>query len=380
MIIGIDVSSVQYGTGVSDYTLQLVTHLLKIDPRNQYKLFFASLRQPLPTSIQKLSQHKNLTIYKYKIPATLLEILWNRLRLLPIEFFIGKCDVFHTSDWTQPPAQKAKLVTTIHDLSPFLFPQWSHPKIVKNHQRKMKLASQNCRQFICVSKNSQRDLLRLFPKIDKNKTSLVYEAVNQKYFDFQKLSNSQQQNRISKLKQKYELKQFILAQGTRQPRKNLDRLIQAFIQFRQENPNSEVDLAIGGKFGWGTDINQHQPSFIKILGYVPETDMVDIHASALALIYPSLYEGFGLPVLKAMAVGTPVITSRNSSLIEVSGQATILINPKSINDIKQAISKIVSNNKLRQSLIKKGLINASKYSWLSTATQTLAIYQKLANN
>ena len=132
MIIGIDISSVQYGTGVSDYTLQLVTHLLKIDPNNQYKLFFASLRQPIPTSIKKLSKHHNLQIFHYKIPAIFLEIIWNRLHIIPIEFFIGKCHIFHTSDWTQPPTKQAKLITTIHDLRPILFPQWHHPRVIKN--------------------------------------------------------------------------------------------------------------------------------------------------------------------------------------------------------------------------------------------------------
>ena len=172
MIIGIDISSIPYGTGVSNYTLELTKNLIKIDKTNIYKLFFSSLRQPLPPEIKKLKKYTNVKIYHFKLPITFLEILWNKLHIFPIEFFIGKCDIFHTSDWTQPPAKKAKLITTVHDLTPFLYPQWSNQKIISTHTQKMKLATKYCSHFICVSKNTQKDLLKLFPKIKPGITSV----------------------------------------------------------------------------------------------------------------------------------------------------------------------------------------------------------------
>jgi len=376
MIIGIDISSIQYGTGVSNYTINLIKNLVKVDKTNTYKLFYSSLRNPIPTDIKNLAD-KRIIIKHFRFPQSLLAFIWNRLHILPIELFIGKCHIFHTSDYNQPPTLKAKTITTIHDLTPFLYPQWLHSNIVKNHSLKMKYAIKNCSHFICVSKNSQTDLLRLFPSLDVNKTSVIYEACEQKYKNFSTLNAKQKQSIIKQTKHKYKLNNFILAQGTRQPRKNLNRLIEAFIDFKNDHPNSNLNLAIAGKYGWGQDLSQDQPSYIKILGYIPEEDMVGIHASAFALVYPSLYEGFGLPVLKSMAVGVPVITSQNSSMSEIANNSAILINPKSIKGIKSAINKIYTDSKLYQSLIKRGITNSNKYSWTNTAKQTLEIYNKL---
>jgi len=370
MIIGIDVSSIPYGTGVSSYTLNLIRHLLRLDKTNTYKLFFSSLRQPLSKEIQDLSANGNVKIYHFRIPPSLLEFVWNRLHILPIELLIGKCDVFHTWDWYQPPSHQAQIVTTVHDLIPFLYPQWQHPKTIATFKRKFHQATLHPTHFICVSQNTQSDLLRLFPKISKKSTTVIYEAAEDKYYP-------QTKDKIDKAKRIYGLNSFVLAQGTREPRKNLDRLIKAFINFKKHNPRSHVELAISGKYGWGNDITHPKFPYIKVLGYIPEKDMVSLHASALALAYPSLYEGFGLPVLKSMAVGTPVITSASSSLSEVTGKAALLVNPKSIKEIEQAISQLVNEPNLRQKLKQAGLAQVKKYSWDQTAHQTLSLYQSL---
>jgi glycosyltransferase involved in cell wall biosynthesis len=376
MIIGIDVSSVSYQTGVSNYTINLVRNLLKIDKTNQYKLFYSSLRLPLPQDIQSLTSYSNVSIYQFKLPPTLLQILWNQFRLFPIELFIGKCDIFHTSDWTQPPTLKAKTVATIHDLTPFLHPEWHHPKVIKAHRNKMYWAIKKCLYFICVSQNTQKDLLRLFPQLNPQKTTVIYEAAESKYSQFLKLSPSLQQKKKNVIKRQYGLTNFILAQGTREPRKNLDRLVQAFISFKSKFPKSTVELAITGKYGWGPDIKVKDSS-IKILGFIPEKDMVALHASAICLAYPSLYEGFGLPIVKSLQVGTPVITSNVSSLPEIAKDAAILVNPNSIEDIEKAIEKMVRFSQLRQDLSLQGIKQSQQFTWTKTAQQTLSVYQKL---
>jgi len=377
MIIGIDISSIPYGTGVSNYTLNLVRSLLKIDKTNTYKLFYSSLRLPLPPEVARYKNQPNVKIYHHRLPPTLLSILWNQLHILPIQSLIGQVDVFHTSDWTQPPTKKAKNLTTIHDLVPFIYPETLHQRIVKTHKLKLQKAQKHCSHFICVSKNSQKDLLKLFPKINPQNTSIVYEAAEKKYQDFLKLSPQKQQQEKDKIFKLYDLKNFLLAQGTREPRKNLLRLITAFKQFKKENPSSTLQLAITGKYGWGQDINNGTSPSIRILGYIPEKDMVALHAAATALIYPSLYEGFGLPLVKSLKVGTPVITSNTSSLPEVVGDAALLINPRSTKEIKDAIQKIAKNYNLRKSLSQKGIIQAQKFSWEQTAKDTLKIYQSL---
>jgi len=148
-------------------------------------------------------------------------------------------------------------------------------------------------------------------------------------------------------------------------------------EFKKDYPKTNLDLAITGKYGWGQDISSNQPDFIKILGYIPESDMVAIHASALALVYPSLYEGFGLPILKAMAVGTPVITSSTSSMAEIAKDKAILVDPTSITEIKTAIQKIYQDKNLRQKLNRSGISYSKKFSWTKTAKSTLKVYEKL---
>lgn len=378
MIIGIDISSIPYKTGVSNYTLNLIRNLVKIDKSNTYKFFYSSLRLPLPTEIIDIKKnHKNVLIYQSKIPPTLLQILWNKLKIFPIEIFIGKCDIFHTSDWTQPPTLKAKTITTVHDLTPFLYPEWHHQKVITAHQNKMKLAAKKCFKFICVSQNTKNDLLKLFPKIDPKKIEVIYEAAEEKYGKFFKLSKEIQQKKKDAIKKQYGLDKFILAQGTREPRKNLKRLIDSFLIFKKNNPRCHVELAIAGKYGWGQDIDGTKDPSIKILGFIPEKDMVALHACAICLAYPSLYEGFGLPLVKSLKVGTPIITSNVSSMPEVGEKAAIYVDPNSVEDISLAITKIIKSTSLRNKLRNKGLIQAKKFDWLKTAKQTLLVYNSL---
>jgi len=378
MIIGIDISSVSYKTGVSNYTLNLVRNLIKLDKVNTYKLFYSSLRLPLPSEITEIKKkHSNIKIYQFKLPPTFLQILWNKLHLFPIEFFIGKCDIFHTSDWTQPPTIKAKTITTVHDLTPFLHPEWHHPKVVAAHKNKMNLAAKKCFKFICVSQSTKVDLLKTFPKINPQKIEVIYEAAEEKYGKFLKLSKEIKQKKKETIKKQYDLDKFILAQGTREPRKNLKRLINAFVIFKKNNPTCHVDLAIAGKYGWGEDVDGVKNPSVKILGFIPEKDMVALHASAICLAYPSLYEGFGLPLVKSLKVGTPIITSNVSSMPEVGGKAALYVNPNSTEELTKAITKIIKSSTIRKKLIDNGLIQAKKFDWLKTAQETLSIYKSL---
>jgi len=378
MIIGIDISTIPYKTGVSNYTLNLVRNLIKIDRTNTYKLFYSSLRLPFPKEILEIKKnHPNVKLYHYKLAPTFLQILWNQLQLFPIEFFIGKCDIFHTSDWTQPPTIKAKTISTIHDLTPFLHPEWHHKKVIIAHKNKMALASKKCSNFICVSQSTKNDLLKIFPKINPQKIEVIYESAEEKYGKFLKLSKEEQQRKKETIEKQYGLSKFILAQGTREPRKNLKKLIEAFIIFKKKNPSCKIDLAITGKYGWGEDVDGAKDPSIKILGFIPEKDMVALHASAICLIYPSLYEGFGLPLVKSLKVGTPIITSNVSSMPEVSGNAAIYVNPNSTEDLVKAINRIIKVSAVRKKLIKNGLIQAKKFDWIKTAQQTLSVYQNL---
>jgi len=363
--IAIDISQIVYGTGVSVYTKNLVESLLNVDPKNHYLLFGGSLRQKqLLINFSRKLQKKYPGRVKAKIvpyPPTLLDWLWNRVHLLPVETLVGKVDIFFASDWTQPPAEKAKLVTIVHDLIAWRYPQTLPEKIINAHKNRMKWVKKEADLVFPNSQSTTHDLEEIVG-LDKEKIKLIYPGVDHRRFC------PQEEKKIKAVKKKYGLGDYFLAVGTREPRKNLPRLIEAFDGL--ENKRG-WQLAIAGKTGWGEQNLKSVTKNLKLLGYVPDEDLPPLYAGALCFVYPSLYEGFGLPVLEAMASGAPVITSNVSSLPEAAGEAGILVNPEKSEEIRKAMEKVANNPKLREEMIKKGFQQAQKFSWQKTAREVL---------
>lgn len=152
MVIGIDVSQVVYeNTGVSNFLSELVEYLIKQDRKNKYVLFYSSLRRNLQSSVFNLQSNPNVTIKQYKIPPTVLDLIWNKLHILPIENFVGDVDVFITSDWTEPPARRAKKATILYDLLVYKYPQEMHPKIVRTQKQKLRWVKKEASKVFCIS-------------------------------------------------------------------------------------------------------------------------------------------------------------------------------------------------------------------------------------
>lgn len=340
MKIGIDISQTVFeGTGTAVYTKNLVENLLKVDPKNQYCFFGASLRR----------RQKNF----WPIPPTALEILWNQWHIMPVENFVGPIDVFHSSDWTQPPS-KAKKVTTIHDLIVYKFPESSHPRIIAAQKRRLVWVKKEVDKIIAVSESTKKDIVEIL-KIPEEKIKVVYEAANMK------APQDKYQNG----------KPYILAVGTREPRKNFNRLIEAFKKIK----NKDTDLLIAGKAGWGLE----ETSGVKILGYIPPEKLAQYYAGAQAFVYPSLYEGFGLPILEAFNCCCPVITSNISSMPEVGGKAAIYVDPLDVNDITEKINWVLSlSTAKRNEIITLGKSQTEKFSWEKCAQETIKIYEEIA--
>lgn len=177
MRVGIDISQVAHeGTGVANYVTELVRNLASFDDKNEYILFYSSLRKPVQSSWFRVqSTNKNVTIKRYFFPPTLLDMLWNRLHIVPVEWFIGNVDVFISSDWVQPPT-KAKAVTILYDLIVYTCPEETDAKIVATQKRRLEWVKKECDKIICISQSTKKDAIGLLG-INENKLVVVYPGI-----------------------------------------------------------------------------------------------------------------------------------------------------------------------------------------------------------
>ena len=368
MIIGIDISQIVYETGVSRYTQDLVRNLLRVDRKNTYKLYAGVWKQK--TKIEEYlasltSEKLRFQEYLKPLPPKLAEIAFNDIRILGIDIFIGKCDIFHTSNWTQPHTH-AKKVTTVHDLTPVLYSQYHTKAVIRNFKKNIALITKECQKVIAVSKATKNDLLN-YTQIPAEKIEVVYSGIGDQFKPVRKLDIIQQTLK------KYQINSdYLLSVATFEPRKNLKRVIAAF----KVLSTSSLTLVLVGKYGWGSDsANILQQSGIKSLGFVPDQDLPSLYSAASGFVYVSEYEGFGFPVLEAMSCGCPVITSNVSSLPEVGGEAALLVDPQDTQAIKNAMYRISTDKQLYRDLKHASLKQAETFTWRKTAKKTLAIYR-----
>lgn len=333
MKVGLDISQIAHKGGVATYTLSLAKELQR-NTELQMKYFYASLRKPY---LGNLSNVKS-----FRIPPSLFELLFNRVRKIPIERFIGQVDVFHSSDWVQPPTF-AKKVTTYHDVVPLKYPQWSHPKIIEVHKRRLKIVEKEIDIVIAVSDATKKDLLEV-SSIPEEKIKVIYEGISE-------LFKPQSGEDIAKFKIKMNLpKEYVLSIGGVGERRNLKRI---------KKVTEGLNLIITGEN----------------IPYVSEQEMPLLYSGASVLLYPSFYEGFGLPILEAMSCGTPVITSNISSMPEIGGDGAIYVDPKDEEEIEKKLKEVLEDNDLKKELIKKGFERSKKFSWEKCAEETADVYK-----
>lgn len=373
MKIGIDISQIAYqGTGVARYTGNLIESILHYDTDNEYIFFFSSLRQKLdPILAQKIRQKHTLKIFPF--PPTLLDIIWNKIHTYPINKLIGNCDIFVSSDWTQPPiSSPTTKITVVHDLVYLRYPETLHPKIIAVQKRRMEWVKKECDLIIADSQSTKQDLIDLLD-IDPSRIRVVYPAVQ---------ISQPNDSAIKSVLAKYKIQnhpkddrplgdtKYILSVGKLEPRKNIPRLISAF----QKANLKDTQLVIVGPNGWDTtpqNTNYKIPDTVKFLGYVPDADLYPLYAGALFFIYPSLYEGFGYPIVEAMALGCPVATSNTSSMKEIATGAGLLFDPQSKDEIVRALTQLSQDEKLKKELVQKGKKRAENFNKRFFAKQFL---------
>ena len=355
MKIGIDISQIVYKTGVSLYTKNLVENLLKIDRSNKYLLFGGSLRQRNALKQYTLDFKGNLVSKIYPISPLVADFLWNRLHLLPMETFLGALDVFHSSDWTQPPSRAFK-VTTIHDLTPLIFKNEANPGVVAAHERRLSWVKKEADRVVAVSQSTKNDIIK-YLGIPENKIKVIYEASDPVFY-------KRSEKEIERVKRKYAIKEDYLLTVGRGRRKNLENIYKAY---QKSSSLKEMSLVVAC-YG---ELNV-QKGMIHAKDSTSE-ELACLYSGAKCLVYPSFYEGFGLPILDAFACHCPVVTSNVSSMPEVAGEAAILVEPHSVDDIKKGIEKAL---KEAESLIDKGRKRVESFSWEKTARETLKVYQE----
>ena len=364
MVIGFDGSRAfsKNRTGTENYSFALLKALAKIDKKNKYLVYVRS-RLPRFARNDEYGWPRN---FEFK------EISWPRLWTqggLAISTFIDPIDVLFVPAHTLPLIRRPglKTVITIHDLGAEYLPKMHQIKQRLYLAFMQKFQLKSATKIIAVSKATKEDLVKKIG-IDSKRVEVVYEGYNDKLF-----------KNDTKV---YSLGGYYLFVGTIQPRKNLERVIKAYAKVVARD-FATPDLVIAGSKGWLSDEIYKLPkelgigTKVKFLGYVPDEKLPALYKGAIALIFPSLFEGFGLPILEAQAVGCPVITSNISSMPEVGGKGAVYVNPYSEEDIMEGMVRI-KNKELRIKLVKAGLENIKKFSWEKCARETLEILEQVS--
>lgn len=373
MTIGLDISALndRQKTGVAVYTYNLIDALLKTNRKDKFILFgIATFDTSHYLKSLPFKNYPNVEMKIYRLPARLFRttfLLWQQINWPLIETFTGSVDVFHSFNWYLPPQKTGKIVATVFDVTPILFPKFHQDRTVQLERIRLKRIAKFSDLVITISENSKKDFLRLYPE---KWVEVVYPAIST---NFVKKIDKLKSNQIIK---KFDLRpDFLLSVGTLEPRKNLSALIEAYIK---SHLRSQLVL-VGGR-GWKSEqiyALAKRSSQVKMLGFIDEEDLSVLYKQALCLVYPSFYEGFGLPVLEALSCGTPVITSDISSLREAGGDAVLYASPQDVDEIVYKLKLLVGSKKLQNQLVKKGFKQAKKYSWEKSAKKLMLLYQKL---
>lgn len=371
MRIGIDyTAAVRQRAGIGRYARSLIRALARLDHENAYILLSAGKEpdaEPWPA---------NFSLRALPVTDRHLSILWQKLRLpLPVEWLTGRLDLFHSPDFVLPPVRKARTVLTIHDLSFLRHPECSSPALLEYLMSAVPRSVARADLILADSQSTQHDLIELMG-MDPARIRVVYPAVDDTF------ARSNQAG-VAAVRARHDIGgPYILSLGTLQPRKNYVRLIEAF-RILKDTSDIPHRLVIGGGPGW-----LYEPIYetietlglqdeVRMLGYVDEGDLPALYTGADVFCFPTLYEGFGIPVLEAMACGTPVVASNTSSLPEAAGDAALLMSPTDTEAMAEALGRVITDTDLREHLIQSGLVQCQRFSWSDSARDLHMAYMDL---
>jgi glycosyltransferase involved in cell wall biosynthesis len=376
MKIGIDIRELSFSNnfknGWYQYTYNLVSNLLAIDSNNDYTLLSIFSHGYGFKGDERIPQQ-----FIHRFPGRLSRIFLEQFKIF-IEFFLGKIDIFHGPCGFIPRSLSCKSIVTIHDLIPFRDTEFMHSKWAIPLKKRIYISAKRADAIIAVSNFTKREIIESFD-IDEAKIQVIYQGVSPVFFPVK------DDVKIQRIKNKYGLNgPYLLFVGNIEPRKNLETLIRAVVELRNSTTYKYPLLIVGNKDPhfqtiWEVVRQLHAESAILFTGVVAGDDLPFLYSGAEVFILPSLAEGFGIPLIEAMACGTPVVASNRTSIPEIAADAALLVEPLNVEAMAGAIYRVLSDPSLRHRLIKNGLKRVKDFSWERTAAETLHVYEELGS-
>ncbi len=383
MKLGLDVSSCYHPrSGVGNYCYQLTKVLLNNDVNNQYvlyPLFYTHFMNKVGMPVFEKTANSITAFRNRQRIYSLQNLLWSPLSPAFVkENQLGDVDVVHSMTFAAPKFRdsKKKLVATIYDLTFITHPQCHQKRNIQVCLQGTKNAIKNADAIIAISNHTKDDLME-YLNAPEELITVTHLAAGDDYVPIDNVSE------LARIKHKYHLPdKYILFIGSLEPRKNIKTLVEAFarlpLRLRDEFP-----LVIAGGKGWmNRDIQKVVLQLglgpkIFFAGFIDSADISAVYSGATVFAYPSLYEGFGLPILESMSCGTPVISSNTSSMPEVAGDAALLVDPTNVEELSSGLQLLLENESLRCEMINKGLARATLFSWEKCAQETLNVYHQV---
>lgn len=363
MKIAIDVrSTLKKKTGIGYYTLNLVNALAGEDKSNSYFLY---------SYVKPFDFKRRLPL----LPGENFKHRRDRFKFKPEESLKGM-DIIQTSSYDMNPPSGSRIITTVHDVIPFFFPEGYDASYIRKYPDYLKRALDKTSAIVVDSSNTKRDLVDKYPEFT-SRIKVIYPG---RPMDMEPVDNPDR----DKLKSKYNIdKDYILYVGSIESRKNVSSLIKAFSELKKEKNIPHI-LVIVGKEGWGgkkilKEVDQLGiRNEVRVTKYITRSDLALVYNAASVFVYPSLYEGFGLPILEAFSCGTPVITSSTSSCGEIASNAAVRVDPENIPLLTDAIFRVISDKSVSNDLKIKGIERSRDFSWEKAASLFLELFQEVS--
>jgi glycosyltransferase involved in cell wall biosynthesis len=377
MRIAIDYSAaVNQRAGVGRLVRNQVLALADVDPANEYTLVYA---RPNNGALPEFPPARNFARKQVRLRERWLAVLWHRAKVpFPADWLSGPIDMYHSPDFVLPPLRKARGILTVHDLAFLMRPECADAHLRAYLEEVVPRSVRRADYIIADSENTRNDLVVLL-NVPPKSISVVPGGVEERFAevtDPDLLASARHSLGVGEAP-------FILALGVLEPRKNLNRLMDAFAILKTRQQATDLKLVLAGGQGWLVEgiLAHHADSRVRddilLPGFVPDNLLPAIYSAAGVFAFPSLYEGFGLPILEAMACGTPVVASRASCLPEVAEGASVLVDPDDAEELADALAQTLTDESLRADLAARGRARAAEYTWRRAAERLLRVYEKV---